>query len=82
MPPLRGSKQPLQASPSGPVALAKLEGGTFGFLRGDQHWVILRSEALPQPLVLRVREQDSNRVVLAIEERTGKTVEKLTDAGR
>lgn len=70
------------ASPSGPVELAKLEGGTSGFLRGDQHWVILRSEALPQPLVLHVREQDSNRVVLAIGERTGKTVEKLTDAGR
>jgi hypothetical protein len=71
------SKQPLWNSPQGPAEIAHLDGGAFGFLRGDQHWVSLRTEGMS--LVLRVRDQDSRRVVAGIEERTGRQVEIVTD---
>jgi hypothetical protein len=67
------SKQPMWNSPQGPAEVAHLDGGAFGFLKGDQHWVSLRTEGMS--LVLRVRDQDSRRVVAGIEERTGKKVE-------
>ncbi|HUR34064.1 MAG TPA: serine/threonine-protein kinase [Vicinamibacterales bacterium] len=69
------SKQPMWNTPQGPAEVVHLDSGAFGFLRGDQHWVSLRTEAMS--LVLRVREQDSRRVVAALEERTGKKVEHV-----
>jgi serine/threonine-protein kinase len=71
------TKQPMWNSPEGPAEIAHLDGGAFGFLRGDQHWVSLRTAAMS--LVLRVRDQDSRRVVAGIEERTGRKVEVVSD---
>jgi serine/threonine-protein kinase len=69
------SKQPMWNSPQGPAEITHLDGGAFGFLKGDQHWVSLRTESMS--LVLRVRDQDSRRVVAGIEERTGRKVEVI-----
>jgi hypothetical protein len=72
------SRQPMWNTPQGPAEIAHLDGGAFGFLRGDQHWVSLRTDAMS--LVMRVREQDSRRVIAAIEERTGKKVERVGES--
>ena len=69
------SKQPLWNTPQGPAEIAHLEGGAFGFLRGDQHWVSLRTDSMS--LVLRVREQDAGKVIAALEQRLGRKVERV-----
>ncbi len=69
------SKQPLWNSPQGPAEIAHLDGGAFGFLRGDQHWVSLRTDSMS--LVLRVREQDARKVITALEERIGRKVDRV-----
>ena len=71
------SKQPLWNSPLGPSEIVHLDGGAFGFLKGDQHWVSLRTDTMS--LVLRVREQDSQRIIVGLEERLGKRVERVSD---
>jgi hypothetical protein len=71
------TRQPLWNSPQGPAEIVHIEGGAFGFLRGDQHWVSLRTDSMS--LVLRVREQDSRRVVAGIEERLGRPVERVSE---
>jgi serine/threonine-protein kinase len=69
------SRQPLWNSPQGPAEIVHIDGGAFGFLRGDQHWVSLRTDRMS--LVLRVRDQESRRIVLGIEERLGRKVETV-----
>ena len=69
------SKQPMWNTPQGPAEIAHLDGGAFGFLKGDQNWVSLRTDTMS--LVLRVRDQDSRRVIDALEERIGKKVERV-----
>lgn len=69
------SKQPLWNTPQGPAEIAHVDGGAFGFLRGDQDWVSLRTDRMS--LVLRVREQDARKVIAALEERLGRTVERV-----
>ena len=69
------SKQPLWNTPQGPAEIAHLEGGAFGFLRGDQNWVSLRTDTMS--LVLRVRDQDARKVIAALEERIGRKVERV-----
>jgi hypothetical protein len=71
------SRQPLWNTPDGPSEIAHLDGGAFGFLRGNQHWVSLRTGSMS--LVLRLRDQDSRRIVLAFEERLGKKVERVSE---
>jgi serine/threonine-protein kinase len=71
------SKQPLWNAPEGPTEIIHLDGGTFGFLRGNQHWVSLRTGGTS--IVLRLRDQDSRRIVLAFEERLGKKVERVSE---
>jgi hypothetical protein len=69
------SKQPLWNTPQGPAEIAHLDGGAFGFLRGDQDWVSLRTEHMS--LVLRVREQEVRTVIAALEEPLGRKVERV-----
>jgi serine/threonine-protein kinase len=71
------SKQPMWNTPQGPAEVVHLDGGAFGFLKGDQHWVSVRTDSMS--LVLRVRDSDSRRVINAIEERIGKKVETVDD---
>jgi len=65
-------------TPQGPAEIVHLDGGAFGFFRGDQHWVSLRTEGMS--LVLRLREEDRRRVIAAFEERIGKPVERVGEA--
>jgi serine/threonine-protein kinase len=71
------SKQPLWNTPQGPAEVVHLDSGAFGFLKGDQNWVSLRTDSMS--LVMRVRDQDSRRVINALEERLGKKVETVDD---
>jgi len=71
------SKQPLWNTPHGPAEIVHLDGGAFGFFKGDQHWVSLRTDKMS--LVLRLRDQDTRRVIAAFEERFGKPVEPVSD---
>lgn len=71
------SKQPLWNTPHGPAEIVHLDGGAFGFFKGDQHWVSLRTDKMS--LVLRLRDQDTRRVIAAFEERFGKPVERVSD---
>ena len=74
------SKQPLWNTPQGPAEVVHLDGGAFGFFKGDQHWVSLRTDHMS--LVLRLRDQDTRRVIAAFEERFGKPVERVRDKDR
>jgi len=71
------SKQPMWNTPQGPAEIVHIDGGAFGFFKGDQHWVSLRTEGMS--LVLRVRDEDSRKVIAAFEARIGKPVERVSD---
>ncbi len=70
------SKQPLWTTPSGPKQVFRLD-VALGFFKGDRHWLSLRtSDAF---IVLRVDGDDVGSVLSALEERTGRAVERLVD---
>jgi len=70
------SKQPLWTTASGPRQVLRLD-AALGFFKGDRHWLSLRtSDAF---VVLRIDGDDVTSVLAAIEERTGRTVERLGD---
>jgi serine/threonine-protein kinase len=71
------SKQPMWNTPQGAAEVVHLDGGAFGFFKGDQHWVSVRTDSMS--LVMRVRDSDSRRVINAFEERIGKKVETVDD---
>ena len=37
-------RDPLWNSPEGPTPVAKMGGGAFGFIRGERHWIALRTK--------------------------------------
>ena len=49
----------------------------LGFLRGERHWISLRSG--DEFHVLRVDSEDVSRVLAALEQRSGHTAEHVTD---
>jgi hypothetical protein len=70
------SKQPLWTTPSGPKQVFRLD-AALGFFKGDRHWLSLRTN--DAFIVLRIDGDDVNSVVAALEERTGRAVERLAD---
>jgi len=72
------SKQPLWNSPSGPVEAMRVDGGTFGFLKGGRNnWFGVRTnESL---LVLRVDDSMVARVIAGLQERIGLPVARLIE---
>jgi protein kinase-like protein len=72
----RGS-EPQWNSPSGARPVVRVEAGTFGFLKGDRHWISLRSEA--RFIVLRVNETQVEPVLRALEARTGHKPERIAE---
>lgn len=70
-------KDPLWSSPSGPVVIARVKAGTFGFLKGDRHWIALRTKT--RFIVLRVNEEQVKPVLEALEERTGHRAEHIVE---
>lgn len=71
------SKQPMWNSTEGPAEVLKVEGGAFGFLKGGRNWVTLQTKETS--LVLRVRDEDLQHVLQALEERTGHKVDRVVE---
>ena len=74
------SREPQWAGPTGAaLPIVKMDGGMFGFMKGDRDWVSVRTKAefvmlrLDGPLVARVLE--------AIEARTGLTTVRVGRRG-
>jgi hypothetical protein len=68
------SREPRWVSPNGAVnPVAKLGGGgMFGFLKGDRHWLTIRTKE--EFVAFRTEEEFIKRIVAALEERTKLTV--------
>ncbi len=71
------SKQPLWNTPQGPAEIAHVDTGAFGFLKGGHSWVSLRTK--DQSLVLHVRDEETSRIIAALEARTGRKVERVVE---
>jgi len=70
------SKQPLWGTLNNSRQVLRLD-VPLGFFKGDRHWLSLRTnDAFP---VLRIDSDDAGGVVEAFEERTGRTVDRLSD---
>ncbi len=70
-------RDPLWNSPQGPAAVAKMSGGTFGFIRGERHWIALRTK--DTFVVLRLQDDQVNQVLGALAERTGRAPERVVE---
>ncbi len=74
-------RDPLWTAPSGPAPVARTGGGLLGAFKSVRHWVSLRTaNADSQFVVLRLgNDSDQRRAVVALEERTGRTGEFVTE---
>jgi serine/threonine protein kinase len=70
-------KDPQRNSPSGPVPIARVKAGKFGFLKGVRHWIALRTS--DRYIVLGVDEEQVQPVLGALEQRTGHRPERIID---
>jgi hypothetical protein len=68
-------RDPLWNSPEGPAPVAKMGGGAFGFIRGERHWIALRTRN--NFVVLRLQDVQIKQVLGALEERTGRVPERV-----
>src|SRR5581483_9469174 len=69
-------KQPLEATPGGPKQALRID-VAIGFFKGDRHWISLRTN--DTYLILRVDSDEVATVIAAIEDRTGRMVERVSD---
>ena len=72
---ISNAKQPMWMSPVGPADAMKVEGGALGFLKGDQNWIVTQTTAATY--VLRVDGDHVGSVVKAVEEYSGRKVERI-----
>jgi serine/threonine-protein kinase len=70
-------RNPLWNSPEGPAPVARMGGGALGFIRGQRHWIALRTRS--SFVVLRLRDSQVRQVLGALQERTGRTPERITE---
>jgi hypothetical protein len=70
-------RNPRWRSGSGPVASVRVKDGKFGFLKGDRHWIMLRTPGMF--IVLRVEEDEASKLLDALEERTGRQAVYILD---
>jgi serine/threonine-protein kinase len=70
-------RNPLWNSPAGPTPVMRVQGGKFGFLKGDRHWIVLRTKDLF--IVLRVYDVQVNRMLEALEARSGRKAELIVE---
>ena len=68
------SKQPRWRDASGQPVESKLDLGRLGFLRGDRNWIILLTNG--EPVILRVEDSALRAVLPALQERTGRQVQR------
>ena len=70
------SREPQWAGPTGAaLPIVKMDGGMFGFMRGDRDWVSVRTKA--EFVMLRPEAGLVARVIEAIEARTGLTTVRV-----
>jgi serine/threonine-protein kinase len=69
-------RNPLWKSSSGPIEIARPK-GKFGFLKGDRHWITLRTQGTF--VVLRVDQREAGKLLDTLEERTGRHVIYILD---
>jgi hypothetical protein len=77
------SREPQWAGPNGIVLpIAKMDGGIFGFMKGDRDWVSVRTKA--EFVTLRPNAASVAGVIAAIEARTGLSTVRVgkRDEGR
>jgi len=70
-------RDPLWNSPQGPAPVARMSGGAFGFIRGERHWIALRTK--DHFFVLRLQDVQVNQVLGALAERTGRSPERVVE---
>jgi len=68
-------RDPLWNSPQGPAPVAKMGGGAFGFMRGERHWIALRTT--DSFVVLRLQDDQIRQALGALQERTGRVPERV-----
>ena len=68
------SKQPKWKDPDGKEAVASVNMGKLGFFRGDRNWLILTTQA--SPVFIRFESGDLNAVLSAVQQRTGKPIQR------
>jgi hypothetical protein len=68
------SKQPRWRDESGKEVESRADLGRMGFLRGDRNWLILLTSG--EPIILRLEDTALRTVLPAIEERTGKKIQR------
>lgn len=70
-------RNPLWKSSSGPVEVGRVKDGKFGFLKGDRHWITLRTAGTF--LVLRVDQGHAGKLLDALQKRTGRQAIYILD---
>jgi hypothetical protein len=70
-------RDPLWNSPEGPAAVARMGGGRLGFIRGERHWIALRTK--DNFVVLRLQDAQIRQVLGALQERTGRAPERVAE---
>jgi hypothetical protein len=68
------SKQPKWRDASGKEVESRADLGRMGFLRGERNWVILLTGG--EPVILRIEDSAMRTVLPAIEERTGRRIQR------
>jgi hypothetical protein len=68
------SKQPKWRDASGNEVESRIDLGRMGFLRGERNWIVLLTAA--EPVILRIEDSALRTVLLAIEERTGRKIQR------
>jgi eukaryotic-like serine/threonine-protein kinase len=68
------SRQPKWRDASGKEVESRADLGRMGFLRGERNWLILLTSG--EPVILRIEDSALRTVLTAIEERTGRKVQR------
>jgi hypothetical protein len=68
------SRQPRWRDAAGKEVESKVDLGRLGFFRGDRNWLILLTK--PEPLIIRLDDEDLKTVLPAVQEQTGLAIQR------
>jgi serine/threonine-protein kinase len=71
------ARHPQWTSPNGPAELLQVEGGAFGIRRSGRNWIALRTRDAVQ--IIRIKDDDLQRVIAALEARAGRSVDRVAE---
>lgn len=74
-------RDPMWNSPDGPARVARAGGGVLGKwgIFVERHWISLRTETDDGFVILRVNDEQVRKVLTALEERTGRTAQRVAE---